>query len=226
MTTEYMNDEHTASADTDDVVLEVSGLSVTFPSDDGPLPAVPDRLRAYAVYVLTRNGTVTTQLLATLAKATAREVQAEDACLDGRTTTPKMRIIQMRRQLARYRRRLRFRGVHGLEIGDEFAASQVRLPRALALLDAADELLVKPGLLLLEPRPRHDPPVQAVAHVAQGHGLPLGPAFEVALGPVGPERLGLFLAGHPFLYRADVDYILHLVAPQRLVGGGDLLVVD
>ncbi|MGW5876899.1 ABC transporter ATP-binding protein [Nocardiopsis terrae] len=40
MTTEYMNEEHTAEAGTDDVVLEVSGLSVTFPSEDGPLPAV------------------------------------------------------------------------------------------------------------------------------------------------------------------------------------------
>lgn len=40
MTTEYENKEHTAVADTDDVVLEVSDLSVTFPSDEGPLPAV------------------------------------------------------------------------------------------------------------------------------------------------------------------------------------------
>ncbi|MET9781026.1 ABC transporter ATP-binding protein [Nocardiopsis alba] len=40
MTTEYENKGHTAVADTDDVVLEVSDLSVTFPSDDGPLPAV------------------------------------------------------------------------------------------------------------------------------------------------------------------------------------------
>ncbi len=40
MTTEYLNEEHSAVADNDDVVLEVSDLSVTFPSDDGPLPAV------------------------------------------------------------------------------------------------------------------------------------------------------------------------------------------
>ena len=40
MTTEYMNDEHATAGTGDDVVLEVSGLSVTFPSDDGPLPAV------------------------------------------------------------------------------------------------------------------------------------------------------------------------------------------
>ncbi|WP_033303520.1 ABC transporter ATP-binding protein [Nocardiopsis alkaliphila] len=40
MTTEYMNEEHTAGADPEDVVLEVDHLSVTFPSDDGPLPAV------------------------------------------------------------------------------------------------------------------------------------------------------------------------------------------
>ena len=40
MTTEYMNEGNTGVADTDDVVLEVSNLSVTFPSDDGPLPAV------------------------------------------------------------------------------------------------------------------------------------------------------------------------------------------
>jgi hypothetical protein len=46
-------------------------------------------------------------LLAALAKATAREVQAEDSCLDGRTRAPKVRIAQMRRQLARYRRQLR-----------------------------------------------------------------------------------------------------------------------
>ncbi|MBR8743137.1 ABC transporter ATP-binding protein [Nocardiopsis sp. MG754419] len=40
MTTEYMNEEHAAAATDDDVVLEVTDLSVTFPSDDGPLPAV------------------------------------------------------------------------------------------------------------------------------------------------------------------------------------------
>ncbi|MFE9244915.1 dipeptide ABC transporter ATP-binding protein [Nocardiopsis sp. NPDC006938] len=40
MTTENENGGGTAVADTDDVVLEVSDLSVTFPSDDGPLPAV------------------------------------------------------------------------------------------------------------------------------------------------------------------------------------------
>jgi hypothetical protein len=47
------------------------------------------------------------RLLAALGKATAREVQAEDSCLDGRTRAPKVRIAQMRRHLARYRRRLR-----------------------------------------------------------------------------------------------------------------------
>ncbi|WP_067607200.1 ABC transporter ATP-binding protein [Nocardiopsis listeri] len=40
MTTEYMNEEHATAETGDDVVLEVSDLSVTFPSDDGPLPAV------------------------------------------------------------------------------------------------------------------------------------------------------------------------------------------
>ncbi|WP_026116259.1 ABC transporter ATP-binding protein [Nocardiopsis valliformis] len=40
MTTEYTNEGNTVVADTDDVVLEVTDLSVTFPSEDGPLPAV------------------------------------------------------------------------------------------------------------------------------------------------------------------------------------------
>ncbi|SIO86619.1 ABC transporter ATP-binding protein [Nocardiopsis sp. JB363] len=40
MTTEYMNEEHATVETGDDVVLEVTDLSVTFPSDDGPLPAV------------------------------------------------------------------------------------------------------------------------------------------------------------------------------------------
>ncbi|ADH69919.1 MULTISPECIES: ABC transporter ATP-binding protein [Nocardiopsis] len=39
-TTDQMSNEETAPAGTGDVVLEVSDLSVTFPSDDGPLPAV------------------------------------------------------------------------------------------------------------------------------------------------------------------------------------------
>jgi peptide/nickel transport system ATP-binding protein len=39
-TTDQMSNEETAPAGTADVVLEVSDLSVTFPSDDGPLPAV------------------------------------------------------------------------------------------------------------------------------------------------------------------------------------------
>ncbi|WP_150241467.1 ABC transporter ATP-binding protein [Nocardiopsis quinghaiensis] len=39
-TTDHMSNEETASPGTGDVVLEVSDLSVTFPSDDGPLPAV------------------------------------------------------------------------------------------------------------------------------------------------------------------------------------------
>jgi hypothetical protein len=46
-------------------------------------------------------------LLGALGKATAREVQAEDACMAGGTRAPKVRIAQMRRHLARYRRRLR-----------------------------------------------------------------------------------------------------------------------
>lgn len=39
-TTEHMSNEETSSPGTGDVVLEVRDLSVTFPSDDGPLPAV------------------------------------------------------------------------------------------------------------------------------------------------------------------------------------------
>ncbi|WP_460776942.1 ABC transporter ATP-binding protein [Nocardiopsis nanhaiensis] len=39
-TTEHMSNEEAALAEHDEVVLRVSGLSVTFPSDDGPLPAV------------------------------------------------------------------------------------------------------------------------------------------------------------------------------------------
>jgi hypothetical protein len=52
-------------------------------------------------------GSVRVPLLAALGKATAREVQAEDSCSKGGTKAPKARIAQMRRQLARYRRRLR-----------------------------------------------------------------------------------------------------------------------
>lgn len=40
MTTEYMNNEETAPVDHEEAVLEVTDLSVTFPSDDGPLHAV------------------------------------------------------------------------------------------------------------------------------------------------------------------------------------------
>ncbi|MFE1102503.1 dipeptide ABC transporter ATP-binding protein [Nocardiopsis alba] len=40
MTSEYTNEGRDTAVEHDDVVLEVENLSVTFPSDDGPLPAV------------------------------------------------------------------------------------------------------------------------------------------------------------------------------------------
>lgn len=52
-------------------------------------------------------GSLRVKLLATVAKARARGVQAEESCTDGRAKEPKARLGQMRRQLARYRRRLR-----------------------------------------------------------------------------------------------------------------------
>jgi hypothetical protein len=52
-------------------------------------------------------GDLRVKLLAAVAKARARGMQAEESCTAGRVKEPKARLGQMRRQLARYRRRLR-----------------------------------------------------------------------------------------------------------------------
>src|SRR5882724_5508725 len=105
-----------------------------------------------------------------------------------------------------------------LAVGGEFSTAEKRLVEILARRGTPAELGLQGGLPVLEPGPGADLGVEAVAYVLQGQGLALGAALAIGAEQgavaVGPQRLGLALAGHPVEDGVGIDLLLHLVAPQ------------
>jgi hypothetical protein len=101
----------------------------------GPtFPSLRCRLDALRVQTETEGtlDALRVKLLAAIAKARARETQAEESCTAGRVKEPKVRLGQMRRQLVRYRRRLRMLAARHRELA---AVAGPLADTALALRD-------------------------------------------------------------------------------------------